>query len=78
MIYDIKKESSNFLTKEEAELIINRRQMIIDPSYYNCNCRQYIYELQAKVDELQFKLDCMLREQDDKLKEAEKLINPTL
>lgn len=35
MLTEIKKEMSNFLTKEEAELILNRRYALIDPMPYN-------------------------------------------
>ena len=34
MLTEIKKEMSNFLTKEEAELILNRRYALIDPMPY--------------------------------------------
>ena len=34
MMTEIKKEMSNFLTKEEAELILNRRYAMIDPLPY--------------------------------------------
>lgn len=34
MMTEIKKEMSNFLTKEEAELILNRRYAMIDPVTY--------------------------------------------
>lgn len=34
MITELKKEMSNFLTKEEAELILNRRYALIDPNPY--------------------------------------------
>lgn len=34
MLTEIKNEMSNFLTKEEAELILNRRYAMIDPAPY--------------------------------------------
>ena len=37
MLTEIKKEMSNFLTKEEAELIVNRRNAMIDPAPYRMN-----------------------------------------
>jgi hypothetical protein len=37
MLTEIRKEMSNFLTKEEAELILNRRNAIIDPAPYRMN-----------------------------------------
>jgi hypothetical protein len=33
-ILDLRKEMSNFLTKEEADIIINKRKMIVDPDPY--------------------------------------------
>lgn len=65
----IKKEMSNFITKEEAEDLINRRKMIIDPDpYYNdrrfeemsqeiFNLKQEIYFLRTSLNKLQNKLD---------------------
>ena len=32
MLTEIRKEMSNFLTKEEAELILNKRYAMIDPN----------------------------------------------
>ena len=65
----IKKEMSNFITKEEAEDLINRRKMIVDPDpYYNdrrfeemsqeiFNLKQEIYFLRTSLNKLQNKLD---------------------
>ena len=65
----IKKEMSNFITKEEAEDLINKRKMIIDPDpYYNdrrfeemsqeiFNLKQEIYFLRTSLNKLQNKLD---------------------
>lgn len=65
----IKKEMSNFITKEEAEDLINRRKMIIDPDpYYNdrrfeemsqeiFNLKQEIYFLRTSLNKLHNKLD---------------------
>lgn len=50
MMLEIKKEMSNFLTKEEAELILNRRNAIIDPDPYRVN--QEVLALQKQVDDL--------------------------
>jgi hypothetical protein len=63
MITQIKKEMSNYLTKEEAELIINRRNAIVDPAPYRMNeevgalhreladLRKEIYFLRTYVNE---------------------------
>lgn len=50
MMLEIKKEMSNFLTKEEAELILNRRNAIIDPDPYRVN--HEVLALQKQVDDL--------------------------
>ena len=47
---EIKKEMSNFLTKEEAELILNRRNAIIDPGPYRVDGE--ILSLRQEVDHL--------------------------
>lgn len=47
---EIKKEMSNFLTKEEAELILNRRNAIIDPGPYRVDSE--ILSLRKEVDHL--------------------------
>lgn len=39
---EIKKEMSNFLTKEEAELILNRRYALVDPEPYRKDKNYYI------------------------------------
>jgi hypothetical protein len=66
---NIKKEMSNFITKEEAEDLINRRKMIVDPDpYYHdrrfeemsqeiFNLKQEIYFLRTSINKLQNKLD---------------------
>ena len=50
MMTEIKKEMSNFLTKEEAELILNRRHAIIDPSPHRMN--EEISKLHFEFDQL--------------------------
>ena len=50
MMLEIKKEMSNFLTKEEAELILNRRNAIIDPGPYRVDSE--ILSLRKEVDHL--------------------------
>lgn len=47
---DIRKEMSNFLTKEEAELLINRRNAMIDPVPYKMN--EEIATLHKEIDNL--------------------------
>ena len=50
MMLELKKEMSNFLTKEEAELILNRRNAIIDPDPYRVDGE--ILSLRKEVDHL--------------------------
>ena len=50
MLTEIRKEMSNFLTKEEAELILNRRNAIIDPASYRMN--EDIVVLHREIDGL--------------------------
>jgi len=67
MITEIKKEMSNFLTKEEAELILQRKYAMIDPPPYFVNyselqnqiqeLRQEIYFLRTLVHKLSSKID---------------------
>jgi len=69
MLKEIKDEMSNFLTKEEAELIVNRRHAIIDPIPYQepksylmvleelHDVRKLVYELNMKMDTILKKLD---------------------
>jgi hypothetical protein len=66
---DIRKEMSNFITKEEAEDLINRRKAIVDPDPY-CydrrfeemsqeifNLKQEIYFLRTSLNKLRNKFD---------------------
>jgi prefoldin subunit 5 len=69
MLTEIKKEMSNFLTKEEAELILNRRNAMIDPVPYRMNdeiqvlhkeiddLRREIYFLRTHLNKIQNKFD---------------------
>jgi hypothetical protein len=69
MMTEIKKEMSNFLTKEEAELILNRRNAMIDPVPYKMNdeikvlhkeiddLRREIYFLRTQLNKIQIKFD---------------------
>ena len=69
MMTEIKKEMSNFLTKEEAELILNRRYAMVDPPPYRMNdeiqilhkeiddLRREIYFLRTHLNKIQNKFD---------------------
>ena len=69
MLIEIKKEMSNFLTKEDAELILNRRNAMIDPVPYRMNdeiqvlhkeiddLRREIYFLRTHLNKIQNKFD---------------------
>jgi prefoldin subunit 5 len=69
MLIEIKKEMSNFLTKEEAEIILNRRNAMIDPVPYRMNdeiqilhkeiddLRREIYFLRTHLNKIQNKFD---------------------
>jgi uncharacterized protein YicC (UPF0701 family) len=69
MMTEIKKEMSNFLTKEEAELILNRRSAVVDPPPYRVNeeiqvlhkelddLRREIYFLRTHLNKIQNKFD---------------------
>ena len=50
MLTDIRNEMSNFVTKEEAEFMINRRNAIIDPPPYRMN--EDISKLYMEIDQL--------------------------
>lgn len=66
---DIRKEMSNFITKEEAEDLLNRRKAIVDPDpyFYNrrfeemskeiFNLKQEIYFLRTSLNNLHNKID---------------------
>jgi peptidoglycan hydrolase CwlO-like protein len=66
MLTGIKKEISNFLTKEEAELMINRRNAIIDPSpYWVCDCREHLSKMMHEIDRLNNQIQTLNKELDD-------------
>jgi hypothetical protein len=66
---NIKKEMSNFISKEEAEDLISRRKVIVDPDpyFYNrrfeemsqdiFNLKQEIYYLRTSLNNLHNKID---------------------
>jgi hypothetical protein len=78
MLHEIKKESSNFLTREDAERLIHSRPIIIDPPHCNCNCRQHLFELQGQFDDLKFKFDCLLAKLDKVTEESVNINKPPM
>jgi hypothetical protein len=54
MMTEIKKEMSNFLTKEEAEIILNRRSVIVDPNpaYLDNKLENVYLEMQKMREEI--------------------------
>ena len=75
MLTEIKKEMSNFLTKEEAELIINRRNAMIDPVPYRMN--DEIKVLHKEIDDLRREI-YFLRTQLNKIQNKFDIDEPTL
>jgi hypothetical protein len=69
LLTEMKKEMSNFLTKEEAEIILNRRNAMVDPPPYRMNdeiqvlhkeiddLRREIYFLRTHLNKIQIKFD---------------------
>lgn len=69
LLAELKKECSNFITKEEAEFMINTRKIIVDPNpnfYENKfenmyvemqKMREEIYNLRTVVYKLQHKIE---------------------
>ena len=77
MLTDIKKEMSNFVTKEEAELMISRRFAIVDPPPYWHDSRR-VEELLMRIDmlnhlviELRCELESIKNEKSLKYKELD-------
>ena len=75
MMTEIKKEMSNFLTKEEAELILNRRNAMIDPAPYRMN--EEIETLHKEIDSLRREI-YFLRTQLNKIHQKFDIDEPTL
>jgi len=73
MMFDIKKEMSNFLTKEEADLILNKRNAIIDPAPHYQN--HEVDKLHERIHDLERKLQYAFIE-IDKLKNVKKYTSP--
>ena len=69
MLTELRKECSNFITKEEAEIMINSRKAIVDPDPYYIErklnnvysemqkMREEIYNLRTALYKLQVKTD---------------------
>jgi prefoldin subunit 5 len=70
---DIRKEMSNFLTKEEAMDLLNKRNVIIDPSPHYQN--HEIDKLHERIHDLERQLQSAFIE-IDKLKNAKKHFSP--
>ena len=70
---DIRKEMSNFLTKEEAMDLLNKRNVIIDPSPHYQN--HEIDKLHERIHDLERQLQYALIE-IDKLKNVKKHASP--
>jgi hypothetical protein len=69
MLKEIKSEISNFLTKEEAELILNRRHAMIDPIPYQeqksyITIMEEMNKLRNMFFELNLKMDCIIKKLD--------------
>jgi prefoldin subunit 5 len=75
MMTEMKKEMSNFLTKEEAELILNRRNAMIDPVPYRMN--EEIGVLHKEIDSLRREI-YLLRTQLNKIQSKFDIDEPTL
>ena len=75
LLTEMKKEMSNFLTKEEAELILNRRNAMIDPVPYRMN--DEIKVLHKEIDDLKREI-YFLRTQLNKIQNKFDIDEPTL
>lgn len=75
MMTEIKKEMSNFLTKEEAELILNRRNAMVDPPPYRMN--EEIQVLHKEIDDLRREI-YLLRTHLNKIQNKFDIDEPTL
>jgi len=75
MLTEMKKEMSNFLTKEEAEIILNRRNAMVDPPPYRMN--DEIQVLHKEIDDLRREI-YFLRTQLNKIQNKFDIDEPTL
>ena len=57
MMTEIKQEMSNFITKEEAELILNRRYALIDP--VPNRDKEIYFNLMSEINLLRMTIDKM-------------------
>ncbi len=55
IMIDLRKEMSNFITKEEAELLISRRKAMVDPSF-SCNCQNQLNTMMHEIESLNKKI----------------------
>jgi hypothetical protein len=55
IMIDLRKEISNFITKEEAELLISRRKAMVDPSF-SCNCQNQLNTMMHEIESLNKKI----------------------
>jgi len=69
LLKEVKNEMSNFLTKEEAELILNKRYAMIDPNLNQEQKNHMIIEeihiLRNMFFELNQKMDLILKKLDE-------------
>ncbi len=69
LLKEVKNEMSNFLTKEEAELILNKRYAMIDPNpnqeQKNHMIIEEIHILRNMFFELNQKMDLILKKLDE-------------
>ena len=75
LLTEMKKEMSNFLTKEEAELILNRRYAMVDPPPYRMN--EDVQVLHKEIDDLRREI-YFLRTQLNKIQNKFDIDEPTL
>ena len=75
MLTELKKEMSNFLTKEEAEIILNRRSAMVDPPPYRMN--EEIQVLHKEIDDLRREI-YFLRTHLNKIQNKFDIDEPTL
>ena len=75
LLTEMKKEMSNFLTKEEAELILNRRYAMVDPPPYRMN--EDVQVLHKEIDDLRREI-YFLRTQLNKIQSKFDINEPTL
>jgi hypothetical protein len=77
MLTDMRKEMSNFITKEEAELIWNRRFAIVDPPpYWHGDSKVQellvrIEKLTCEVISLKYELESIKNDNSSKYKELD-------